>query len=188
VVTLVAPDGTTYPLHAPTGSGLSHNVDRTYTLDLSGEVATGTWRLRVEDTVSGSISGYLNSWTLNLRPSPPPPGVCTRTNGTDISIPNLGTVDSTISLTGCSDNGWASSTVEVHIVHPYRGDLRVTLIAPDGSTYLLHDRADPEARNLDQTYTVNLSGETRRGTWRLRVQHLYFLGGPGRIDSWTLTT
>jgi subtilisin family serine protease/subtilisin-like proprotein convertase family protein len=186
VVTLIAPDGTTYPLHNQTGEFLDHNLDRTYTLNLSGKVANGTWRVRVQDAVGGNLAGYLNSWTLNLRPSPPPAGVCTRTNGTDVAIPRSSTVESTLTFSGCSGSGWASSTVEVHLVHGHRGGLVVTLVAPDGSTYVLHDRTEGDALNLDQTYTLNLSSEARNGTWRLRVSYVY-IWELGRIDTWTLT-
>ena len=55
-------------------------------------------------------------------------------------------------------------------MHTYIGDLIVSLIAPDGSTYVLHSRAGGSADNIDQTYRVNLSSEPANGTWRLRVQ------------------
>jgi subtilisin-like proprotein convertase family protein len=33
--------------------------------DLAGEVANGTWTLRVQDAAAAD-TGYINSWTLNL--------------------------------------------------------------------------------------------------------------------------
>ena len=83
---------------------------------------------------------------------------------------DLTTVQSPITISGCPGNASISATVEVHIVHTWIGDLVVTLIAPDGSSYVLHTRAGGSADNIDQTYTVNLSSEQRNGTWRLRVQ------------------
>ena len=79
-------------------------------------------------------------------------------------------MESPITITGCAGNASATSTVEVHIVHTYIGDLVVNLVAPDGSAYLLHNRTGGSADNIDQTYTVNLSSEVANGTWRLRVQ------------------
>jgi subtilisin-like proprotein convertase family protein len=70
----------------------------------------------------------------------------------------------------------------VHIVHTYIGDLVVTLVAPDGSTYPLHTRAGGSTDNLDQTYTVDLSSEPANGTWKLRVQDAAG-ADVGRIDS-----
>jgi aminopeptidase S len=95
-------------------------------------------------------------------------------------------VESPITTTGCAGNASATATVEVHILHTYIGDLVVTLVAPDGSTYPLHNRAGGSTDNIDQTYTLNLSSEQRNGTWKLRVQDASALD-IGRIDSWTLS-
>jgi secreted trypsin-like serine protease len=107
------------------------------------------------------------------------------TNGTNVTIPDNTTVYSNISIT-CSGTASSSSSVEVHIVHTYIGDLVVSLVAPDGSAYVLHNRAGGSADNINQIYTVNLSSEARSGTWRLRVQDAASLD-TGYIDSWTLT-
>jgi subtilisin-like proprotein convertase family protein len=181
VVSLVAPDGSTYVLHNRTG-GSADNIDQTYTVNLSSEAANGAWRLRVQDAAGGD-TGYINSWTLNLGGGGVPG--CTGTNGTDVTIPDNTTVESPITIAGCTGNGSSTSTVEVHIVHTYIGDLVVTLVAPDGSTYVLQSRTGGSTDNIDQTYTVNLSSETRNGTWKLRVQDAASLD-TGYINSWTL--
>ena len=103
-----------------------------------------------------------------------------------MTIPDLSTVNSTIALSGCSGNASATSTVAVAIVHTYIGDLVVTLVAPDGSTYVLHNRAGGSTDNINTTYTVNLSSEVRNGTWTLRVQDAAAID-VGYINSWTLT-
>lgn len=64
-VALVAPGGTTYPLHRRSG-GNADRILHTYVRDASSEHAGGTWRLRVADAVSGS-EGRLNGWTLTMR-------------------------------------------------------------------------------------------------------------------------
>ncbi|GHJ48771.1 aminopeptidase [Catellatospora sp. TT07R-123] len=181
-VNLVAPDGSAYLLHNRTG-GATDNIDQTYTVNLSSEVANGTWKLRVQDAASGDV-GYINSWTLSLGGSVPP--ACGGTNGTDVTIPDNTTVNSTIVVSGCTGTASATSTVEVHIVHTYKGDLVVSLIAPDGSAYVLSNRAGGSADNIDQTFTVNLSTETRNGTWTLRVQDAA-ANDTGYLNSWTLT-
>jgi len=71
-------------------------------------------------------------------------------------------------------------------VHTYRGDLVVTLVAPDGSAYTLLNRSGGSTDNVDQTFTVNLSAETRNGTWTLRVQDAA-TADTGYINTWTLT-
>jgi len=181
VVSLVAPDSSVYTLLNRSG-GSADNVDQTFTVNLSSEVANGTWTLRVQDAASGD-TGYINSWTLNLGGGS---SACTGTNGTDVTILDNTTVYSPITISGCSGNASSTSTVEVHIVHTYRGDLVVALVAPDGSVYTLLNRSGGSADNVDQTFTVNLSSEARNGTWNLRVQDAA-AGDTGYINSWTLT-
>ncbi|WDZ86968.1 S8 family peptidase [Micromonospora cathayae] len=181
VVTLLAPDGSAYVLHNRTGSG-TDNINQTYPVNLSSETANGTWKLRVQDAASGDV-GYLDSWTLKLDGAPAP--TCGGTNGTDVTIGDNTTVSSTIVVSGCTGNASATSTVAVNIVHTYIGDLVVTLVAPDGSTYVLHNRAGGSADNINTTYPVNLSSEARNGTWTLRVQDAA-AGDVGYLNSWTL--
>src|SRR3546814_3855454 len=57
----------------------------------------------------------------------------------------------------------------VDIKHTYIGDLKVDLLAPDGSVYGLHNRTGGIANNIIKTYTGDLSVESLNGTWRLRV-------------------
>ena len=182
VVSLVAPDGSAYMLHTRQGGG-ADNVDEIYTVDLSSEARNGTWRLQVLDAAP-SDTGYVDSWTLNLDE---PVSICTGTNDTDAAIIDRATVESPITLAGCTGNASTTSTVEVHIVHSYRGDLVVSLVAPDGSAYVLHTREGYDADNIDQIYTVDLSSEPRNGAWRLRVLDALVFD-TGYINSWTLTT
>ena len=95
-------------------------------------------------------------------------------------------MESSITVSGCPGNASATATTEVHILHTYIGDLLVTLIAPDGSTYLLHNRAGGGTDNLHHTYPANLSSEPANGTWKLRVQDAA-AADVGRIDSWTIS-
>ncbi|SDH84808.1 aminopeptidase S [Actinokineospora alba] len=183
VVSLVAPDGTAYVLHNKTGSG-TDNLDKTYTVNVSSETANGTWTLRVQDVASNDI-GTIDTWTLNLGGTTPPPG-CAGTNGNDIAIPDNTTVNSTIAISGCTGTASATSKAEVHIKHTYISDLVVSLVAPDGTAYVLHNKTGSGTDNIDQTYTVNLSSETRNGTWTLRVQDTASQD-VGTIDTWTLT-
>ncbi|HEX6873451.1 MAG TPA: proprotein convertase P-domain-containing protein, partial [Micromonosporaceae bacterium] len=183
VVSLIAPDGTAYVLHNRAG-GSADNIDQIFPVDLSSEVANGTWALQVQDAASID-TGYINSWTLNLVGGGTP-GPCTGTNGTDVTIPDPGTASSAITLSSCTGNASATSTVEVHIVHTRIGDLIVNLIAPDGTAYLLHNLAGGNADNIDTTYTVDLSSEARNGTWQLQVQDTR-RRNTGYLNTWTLT-
>jgi secreted trypsin-like serine protease len=116
-----------------------------------------------------------------------PPSCGPFTNGTNVNIPDAGAaVYSNISVSTCSGNAASGSTVEVHIIHTWRGDLVIDIVAPDGSTYRLKNSSSSDsADNVHATYTVYLSGEARNGTWRLKVQDVYSYD-TGYIDSWTL--
>ncbi|HEY0638652.1 MAG TPA: M14 family zinc carboxypeptidase [Pseudonocardiaceae bacterium] len=141
----------------------------------------GTSSVTLTATGAGLSGSATFSWTVN-----PIGGSCSGTNGTDVPIQDLTTVYSDITISGCTGNASASSLVEVHIVHTYRGDLVVSLVAPDGSAYVMHNRAGGSADNLDAIYTLNLSGEVANGTWRLRVQDAAS-ADVGYINSWSLT-
>jgi subtilisin-like proprotein convertase family protein len=68
--------------------------------------------------------------------------------------------------------------VSVNISHTYKGDLTVTLIHPDGTAVILHNKTGGSADNVNTTFdTVTapaqpltaLNGKTPNGTWRLRM-------------------
>jgi serine protease len=110
----------------------------------------------------------------------------TYTNGTDVAIGDNTTVESPISVSGRSGSGLSNTQVAVNIVHTYIGDLKVDLIAPDGSVYVLHNRSGGSADNIVQTYSVNLTSEAKNGTWKLRVNDNAG-GDTGYINSWSIT-
>ncbi len=113
-------------------------------------------------------------------------GTQTYTNGTDFAINDNATVSSPITVTGRTGNAPTNASISVNIVHTYRGDLVVDLVAPDGSVYNLSNRAGGSADNLVATYARNLSTETLNGTWNLRVRDAAS-GDVGRIDTWSIT-
>lgn len=64
VIDLVAPDGTTFGLKT-SGNDSGDNLVTTYPVNASGEVANGTWKLRVRDAAAQDI-GQINSWSLQF--------------------------------------------------------------------------------------------------------------------------
>lgn len=163
-------------------SGLPTGLSISATGLISGTATTaGTYNVTATATASAGGSGSTSfTWTVGS-------ATCAKqTNGTDVAIPDNSTVTSTITFSGCTGTASASSQVEVHIKHTYKGDLIVNLLAPDGTAYLLHNRAGGSADNIDQTFTVNLSSETRNGTWTLQVRDAA-TADVGTIDTWSLT-
>ena len=110
----------------------------------------------------------------------------TYTNGTDYTIADNATVESAIAVSGRTGNAGTSVPVAVNIVHTYIGDLKVDLVAPDGSVYVLHNRSGGSTDNINQTYNVNLSSEPLNGNWRLRVND-NASQDTGYINSWSIT-
>jgi subtilisin family serine protease len=111
----------------------------------------------------------------------------TYTNANNVTIYDNYSVTSSIVVSGRTGNGSATTPVAVDIKHTYRGDLKVDLIAPDGSVYVLKNyNSNDSADNVIQTFTVNLSSEALNGTWRLRVSDNW-VNDTGYIDSWSLT-
>ena len=110
-------------------------------------------------------------------------------SATDVSIPDAGSaVYSPITVSGITGSAPSDLSVYVNIVHTYRGDLVVSLVAPDGSTYTLKSSSSSDSTdNVDATYTVDASSETTvNGTWQLKVQDVYS-ADTGYINSWKLT-
>ncbi len=108
------------------------------------------------------------------------------TNNTDVNIPDRGAaVTSSVSATGCTGST-SSAQVAVNIVHTYRGDLVIDLLAPDGSSYRLKNSGSDSGDNINTTYSAVVSNETRNGTWRLRVQDVAS-ADVGYINSWSIT-
>ncbi|NUK85858.1 S8 family serine peptidase [Streptomyces lunaelactis] len=116
----------------------------------------------------------------------PPPGAYFE-NAADVAIADNSTVESPLTVTGVSGNAPATLKVGVDIKHTYRGDLVVSLVAPDGTVYTLEDFPNNDGTdNVARTYTVNASSEVAAGTWKLRVSDVASQD-IGKIDAWNLT-
>ncbi|MFC8585375.1 S8 family peptidase [Streptomyces sp. NPDC057217] len=64
-VQLIAPDGSAYTLKAFGTGGSADNINTTYTVNASSEVANGTWKLRVTDNATYD-TGKIDSWGLQF--------------------------------------------------------------------------------------------------------------------------
>ncbi|MFI6145085.1 S8 family peptidase [Streptomyces sp. NPDC051109] len=116
--------------------------------------------------------------------TPPNPGKRFE-NTADYAVNDNATVESPVTVSGVAGNAPAALSVSVDIKHTYIGDLKVDLVAPDGSVYNLHNRSGGSADNIVKTYTVNASSEAANGVWKLRVNDNANLD-TGKIDSWAL--
>ncbi|MFF9065412.1 S8 family serine peptidase [Streptomyces sp. NPDC014891] len=115
----------------------------------------------------------------------PPPGKYFE-NLADVTIVDNGTVESPITVSGVTGNAPATLKVGVDVKHTYIGDLKVDLVAPDGTVYTVHNRTGGGTDNIVQTFTVNASSEVANGVWKLRVND-NASQDTGKIDAWNLT-
>ncbi|MEV0457802.1 M4 family metallopeptidase [Catellatospora methionotrophica] len=150
----------------------------TLTVTTTAATPVGTYQV----TVTGKGTGATRTATYPLTVQT---AGCFGTNGTDVAIPDNTTVTSKITLTACARKASAAAAVSVAIYHPYRSDLVVDLVAPDGTVYNLANRTGGNTANIIQTFPVNLSAENSNGAWSLRVRDVA-TGDAGRIDTWSL--
>ncbi len=112
------------------------------------------------------------------------PGQFTQTRSPALAITLANTVSDTITV---PDSGTATSvSVAIDISHTYIGDLKVDLVAPDGTTKTLHNRSGIGADDIDQTYEPDFGGVSIAGTWTLQINDNYAAADDGTLNSWTL--
>ncbi|MFY1679806.1 MULTISPECIES: M20/M25/M40 family metallo-hydrolase [unclassified Streptomyces] len=126
-------------------------------------------------------------WTLSSGTTTPPSGTVFE-NTSDVAIPDNGAaVTSSVTVDGIDGNAPADLSVGVDIVHTWRGDLVVDLVAPDGTVYNLKPYSSGDSGDdVRATYTVDASSEIADGVWQLRVQDRATYD-TGHIDGFRLT-
>ncbi|MCS0634146.1 M4 family metallopeptidase [Streptomyces sp. LP05-1] len=148
------------------------NSTTNYAAARTGTVAAAT---ELYGANSAEVKAVENAWAginVGARPGGGDPGGKVFENTARVNIPDNGAaVTSAVNVTGITGNAPSALKVDVDIVHTYRGDLVVDLVAPDGSVYNLKPYSSSDsADNVKATYTVNASSEVANGSWKLRVQ------------------
>ncbi|WP_369216526.1 S8 family peptidase [Streptomyces flavofungini] len=143
----------------------------------------------VADATSGKVTdprtGSPNKLLYTGGGSTPPTGKKFE-NTDDYQIRDNATVESPLPVTGVTGKAPANLSVTVDIRHTFRGDLKVELVAPDGTAYLLKDyNSADSADDVQATYSVDASSETADGTWKLRVSDNW-TNDTGTVNAWSL--
>ncbi|HEU5180674.1 MAG TPA: proprotein convertase P-domain-containing protein [Candidatus Polarisedimenticolia bacterium] len=190
---LIGPDGTTVLLHNRTG-GSADNIVTTYNITTRSNQSlgafntkntSGAWTLKVRDLAAVDV-GTLNSWKVAFN------GYYTASPG--LAIPDNNTTGVTSTINVAATGTVADLRVRVNITHTYIGDLEVSLIAPDGTTVLLHNRTGGSADNIVTVYPdltapaqslTALSGKAIAGAWKLKVRDLAAID-TGTLNSWEI--
>ena len=109
----------------------------------------------------------------------------TQTRDVSLPIPDRGAaISDTIAV---ADSGDISSvSIGVDITHTKIGNLRVDLLAPDGTVVNLHKRTGGNSDNINQTYEPAFDGAGLAGDWVLRVRDMTDQD-IGTLNGWTLT-
>ncbi|MDG4862323.1 M4 family metallopeptidase [Streptomyces sp. T-3] len=140
-------------------------------------------------TSSAEYKALQHAWAgINVGPRPGggTPGTPYE-NTTDVQIPDNGAAVTSSIPVDKTGNAPSTLKVDVDIIHTWRGDLVVDLVAPDGTVYNLKPFSSSDsADNVKAQYTVNASSEVAAGTWKLRVQDRA-AQDTGYINSWKLT-
>jgi len=110
----------------------------------------------------------------------------TYSNTTVVNIGDNTTITSPITVSGRTGNAPTTASVSVNITHTYQGDLKVDLVAPDGSLYNIHNRTGAGTDNVIKTVTLNLSSEALNGIWKMQVND-NAAGDTGKLNSWSIT-
>jgi len=179
-VALIGPDNTTVLLHNRTGAG-TDNINTTYHITtrsaqalsaFTGKNTSGAWKLRVRD-LAAADTGTLNSWKVTFN------GYSTLTAATAIPDNNTTGITSTINV--AATGTIVSLRVRVDVTHTYQGDLEVSLIGPDNTTVLLHNRTGGTTDNIQTVYAdltapaqalSAFTGKATNGAWKLKVRDL----------------
>ena len=151
----------------------------------TGNAETCTFTSPVAGTYYVQVRAYQAVSGLTLQGSYAAAGPSFFENTTDVAIRDNATVESALAVSGRTGNAPSTLKVAVNIRHTYQGDLRVELVAPNGSLFTLWNRAGGSTDNLVQTFTVNASAVPANGTWRLRVND-NASGDTGTLDAWSL--
>ena len=108
----------------------------------------------------------------------------TQTRDVSLPIPDKGAaISDTITI---SDPGDTSSvSIGVNITHTRIGDLKVDLLAPDGTVLKLHKRVGGNSDNINRTYERVFDGTGIAGDWVLRVRDMANQD-IGTLNGWTL--
>ncbi len=175
--TLIGTSGTT----SFADTGLTCNTPYYYVVQASnGTCASGNSAQATTTTNACPVGG---NQVLTFSTSP----------GTAIPDNNSTGITSTINV--ANSQTITSVSVTVGITHTYQGDLEVSLIAPDNTTVLLHNRTGGSADNINTTYSITtaaaqsltaFTGKNTAGAWKLKVRDLASID-VGTLNSWSVT-
>jgi subtilisin-like proprotein convertase family protein/subtilisin family serine protease len=195
-VMLIVPNGNQIMLHDRAGARRV-TIKETYTSKEIPELATlvdgelqGVWQLKVCDRARLDV-GTLNAWGLQLEVmtvgSAP-----SATDDDSAVIPDGNPQGVTKTLSLPAGTIIRDLAVSIDVTHPAIGDLRVSLITPQGIPMTLHDQVGGDQDNLIYTWKTqehvilrSVRGMDCGGDWKLMVADLTS-SNAGKLNRWKL--
>lgn len=188
----IAPDGKRYVGNQAAGALLSLDTKNNVEVVHVANPTPGLWRLEV--TGSNISQGPQDFALVTLAPiGEIPDGTLIRLDAMPaLNIPDNSAQGVSSELAVTRTGTVSSVKVGVEIIHPYIGDLKVTLTAPNGTGIVLHERSGASADNLVKTYDAQstpglgaLTGSAVQGSWTLSVADLA-KKDVGQFNRWSL--
>lgn len=123
----------------------------------------------------------------------PAPGPTAYTNSVEVAIPDNSSKGISSTVVASEAPRGRKVKVKVDITHSYRGDLKVTLVAPNGKKIDLIKRSGKSAQNLVGTFGGDLvakdlakfSSIMTTGVWTLKISD-HARRDTGKLNSWSL--
>ena len=195
-VTLITPWGEEIRLHERNQGGSADHIQQTFDesdlqalSNLHGRNAQGDWRLVVQDLAPADV-GVLNRWALEFAAHAQTQGPIKLEEAPGAHIPDNNPDGIQRNLSTNAQGQVANVEVSVDITHTYIGDLRVSLLSPDGTEVPLRTQAGGSADNVIETYTPAttptlgaLAGKSINGTWALKVSD-HIGQDVGKLNNW----
>ncbi len=107
------------------------------------------------------------------------------TNNSNYNIPDNNPIGASSPINVSLSGNAGSMRISYNIIHTYRGDLRVQLVAPNGNITTLRNPSGGGTNNLDESKTTNQGSTAANGTWQLKVVDIYNQD-TGYINSWQI--
>jgi hypothetical protein len=119
-------------------------------------------------------------------------GIFRRASIPGLSIPDNNSAGIRDTINFSEQASLAGIKVHVDITHTYIGDLRLVLIAPSGTSVVLHNRSGGPVDNIQRSFDLattqalsTLVGQAIQGNWTLHIQDLE-AADVGKLNRWEL--
>jgi subtilisin-like proprotein convertase family protein len=166
------------------------SASSTLTVTTAASTPAGTWPLTI--TATGGALSHSTGVTLVVQTAGGGNQVLTYAAAPALAIPDNNTTGITSTINVAASMTITSVSVYTSITHTYKGDLEVSLIGPDNTTVILHNRTGAGTDNVITTFHITtrssqaltaFNGKNTSGAWRLRVRDLAAVD-TGTLGSW----